>query len=154
METVVFITLFVFVKLFPWLILITVGSYWMVRSRGGFTRLAVTRDSVLPEKILTWAGKWLTFLVILELFLTHKDRFTAPEAYWLNLLPLAWLGLSVYRKDIPGDSTANIVGSWTLMPYATFAFSGKDAPDSIWLSVVTFATAICIGIWRELKRPT
>ncbi len=40
------------------------------------------------------------------------------------------------------------------MPYATFAFSGKDAPDSIWLSVVTFATAICIGIWRELKRPT
>ena len=60
----------------------------------------------------------------------------------------------MYRKDIPGDSTANIVGSWTRMPYATFAFSGKDAPDSIWLSVVTFATAICIGIWRELKRPT
>ena len=135
------------------LFLIVLVRYLAVRRPGGLTRLAVTRDAVLPEKILAWSGKLLTLLVILELFLTHKDRFTASEAYWLNLLPLAWLGLSVYRKDIPGDSTANTVGSWTLIPYATFAFSGKDAPDSIWLSVVLFATAIFIGIRRDLKRP-
>ncbi len=34
-----------------------------------------------------------------------------------------WLGLTFFRKDIPGDRTATNVGIWTLAPYAAYALS-------------------------------
>ncbi len=153
MENIILIFIAAFIKFFPIGALMTIGSYWIVRRRGGISRLVAARETILPERILSWTGKWLTILVILELYLTKKDRFTAMDAYWLNVLPLLWLTLSIRRKDLPADRTANIVGIWTLMPYAAFSLSNKDVPHSAWLSIVAFGVAFSVGIWRDVKRP-
>jgi hypothetical protein len=95
----------------------------------------------------------MMLVISVELYLTQNDLFTASEAYWLNILPLVWLALTLYRKDIPGDRTATNVGIWTLAPYAAYALSPKEMPGSTWLSVCLFGAAFFVGILRDIKRP-
>lgn len=143
-------TLFSFL---PYLIAFSIISY-VVKSRPGlFNDLTPTRERTQAEKILSWSGLLVLLVILVELYLTQNDLFTASEAYWLNILPLLWLALTVYRKDIPGDRTATNVGIWTLAPFAAYALSPKEMPGSTWLSLCLFGAAFFIGIWREGKQP-
>ena len=111
------------------------------------------RERTLPENLLSWSGMLLTILIAVELYLTEYAWLTSADAYWLNILPLMWLGLTFFRKDIPGDRTATNVGIWTLAPYAAYALSPKEMPGSTWLSLCLFGAAFLVGIWRDGKRP-
>jgi hypothetical protein len=111
------------------------------------------RERTLPENLLSWSGMLLTILIAVELYLTEYAWLTSADAYWLNILPLMWLGLTFFRKDIPGDRTATNVGIWTLIPYAAYAFSHKETPTSSWLSLCLFGAAFLVGSWRDAKRP-
>ncbi len=111
------------------------------------------RERTLPENLLSWSGLLLTILIAVELYLTEYAWLTSADAYWLNILPLMWLGLTFFRKDIPGDRTASNVGIWTLAPYAAYALSPKEMPGSTWLSLCLFGAAFLVGIWRDGKRP-
>ena len=111
------------------------------------------RERTLPENLLSWTGLLLTILIAVELYLTEYAWLTSADAYWLNILPLMWLGLTFFRKDIPGDRTATNVGIWTLAPYAAYALSPKEMPGSTWLSLCLFGAAFLVGIWRDGKRP-
>jgi len=95
----------------------------------------------------------LTVAVGIELHLTKGDFLTANEAYWLNILPLLWLALTLYRKDIPGDRTATSIGIWTLTPYAAYTLSNKESPESTWLSLCLFGAAFLVGTLRDGKQP-
>lgn len=95
----------------------------------------------------------LTVAVGIELHLTKGDFLTASEVYWLNILPLLWLALTLYRKDIPGDRTATNVGIWTLAPYAAYVLSNKESPESTWLSLCLFGGAFLVGTLRDAKQP-
>jgi hypothetical protein len=135
----------------PYLIAFSIISY-VVKSRPGlFNDLTPTRERTQAEKILSWSGLLVMLVILVELYLTNNDLFTASEAYWLNILPLLWLTLTVYRKDIPGDRTATNVGIWTLAPYAAYALSPQEMPGSTWLSLCLFGAAFVIGIWREIR---
>jgi hypothetical protein len=143
-------TLFSFL---PYLIVFSIISY-VVKSRPGlFNDLTPTRERSQAEKILSWSGLLVMLVILVELYLTQNDLFTASEAYWLNILPLVWLTLTLYRKDIPGDRTATNVGIWTLAPYAAYALSPKEMPGSTWLSLCLFGAAFLVGTWRDAKRP-
>lgn len=135
------------------IVLIIIGRYLAGRGPASLTAEENERASDKSETALTWAGATLTLLACAELYLTQWNHLTANEAYWLNLLPLLWLALTVYRKDIPGDRTATNAGILTLTPYAAFAFSQKELPDSTWLSLCLFGWAFFIGIWRDMRRP-
>ena len=111
------------------------------------------RERTLPENLLSWTGLLLTILIAVELYFTEYVWLTSADAYWLNILPLMWLGLTFFRKDIPGDRTATNVGIWTLAPYAAYALSPKEMPGSTWLSLCLFGAAFLVGIWRDGKRP-
>jgi hypothetical protein len=133
--------------------LIILGRYLVMR---GPARLSAEENDRAPdvnEKALSWASMALTAAVGVELHVMKGDFLSSSEAYWLNILPLAWLGLTFFRKDIPGDRTATNVGIWTLTPYAAYVFSHKELPESIWLSLCLFGWAFFIGIWRDDKRP-
>ncbi len=133
--------------------LIVLGRYL---ARRGAVRLSAEendRVSTVGEKTLTWSGVLVTFAVGAELYLTKWNYLTAVEAYWLNLLPLLWLGFTLFRKDIPGDRTATNVGIWALTPYAAYAFSQKELPGSTWLSLCLFGWAFVCGTWRDMRRP-
>jgi hypothetical protein len=146
----VVVTLFSFL---PYLIVFSIISY-VVKSRPGlFNDLTPTRERSQAEKILSWSGLLVMLVILVELYLTQNDLFTASEAYWLNILPLVWLTLTLYRKDIPGDRTATNVGIWTLAPYAAYALSPKEMPGSTWLSLCLFGAAFLVGTWRDAKRP-
>ena len=134
--------------------LIILGRYLVMRGPAGLTALENDRTPDLGEKALSWASMALTAVVGVEVHILKGDFLSSSEAYWLNILPLLWLALTLYRKDIPGDRTATNVGIWTLAPYAAYAFSPKELPESIWLSLCLFGWAFFIGIWREDKRPT
>jgi hypothetical protein len=137
----------------PYLIAFSIISY-VVKSRPGlFNDLTPTRERAQAEKILSWSGLLMMLVISVELYLTQNDLFTASEAYWLNILPLVWLALTLYRKDIPGDRTATNVGIWTLAPYAAYALSPKEMPESTWLSLCLFGAAFFNGILRDAKRP-
>ena len=137
----------------PYLIAFSIVSY-VVKSRPGlFNDLTPTRERSQAEKILSWSGLLVMLVILVELYLTQNDLFTASETYWLNILPLVWLALTLYRKDIPGDRTATNVGIWTLAPYAAYALSPKEMPGSTWLSVCLFGAAFFVGILRDIKRP-
>ena len=137
----------------PYLIAFLIISY-VVKSRPGlFNDLTPTRERTQAEKILSWSGLLVMLVILVELYLTKNDLFTASEAYWLNILPLLWLTLTVYRKDIPGDRTATNVGIWTLAPYAAYALSNKETPESTWLSLCLFGAAFLVGTLRDAKRP-
>ena len=137
----------------PYLIAFSIISY-VVKSRPGlFNDLTPTRERAQAEKILSWSGLLMMLVISVELYLTPNDLFTASEAYWLNILPLVWLALTLYRKDIPGDRTATNVGIWTLAPYAAYALSPKEMPGSTWLILCLFGAAFLVGIWRDGKRP-
>ena len=137
----------------PYLIAFSIISY-AVKSRPGlFNDLTPTRERAQAEKILSWSGLLMMLVISVELYLTPNDLFTASEAYWLNILPLVWLALTVYRKDIPGDRTATNVGIWTLAPYAAYALSPKEMPESTWLSLCLFGAAFLVGTLRDAKRP-
>ncbi len=111
------------------------------------------RERTLPENLLSWSGLLLTILIAVELYLTEYAWLTSADAYWLNILPLMWLGLTFFRKDIPGDRTATNVGIWTLAPYAAYTLSPKEMPGSTWLSLCLFGAAFFVGILRDIKRP-
>ena len=95
----------------------------------------------------------VTVAAAIELHIQKGDVLTDVEAYWLNLLPLVWLGFTFYRKDIPGDRTATNVGIWSLTPYAAYVFSPKELPESLWLSLCLFGWAFVLGLWRDSKKP-
>ena len=137
----------------PYLIAFSIISYVVKRRPGLFNDLTPTRERAQAEKILSWSGLLMMLVISVELYLTPNDLFTASEAYWLNILPLVWLALTLYRKDIPGDRTATNVGIWTLAPYAAYALSPKEMPGSTWLSLCLFGAAFLVGIWRDGKRP-
>jgi hypothetical protein len=107
----------------------------------------------MGEKALTWSGVLATLAVGAELYLTQWNYLTDVQAYWLNILPLLWLGFTFYRKDIPGDRTATNVGIWTLAPYAAYALSPKEMPESTWLSLCLFGAAFLVGTSRDMHRP-
>ena len=137
----------------PYLIAFSIISY-VVKSRPGlFNDLTPTRERAQAEKILSWSGLLMMLVISVELYLTQNDLFTASEAYWLNILPLVWLALTLYRKDIPGDRTATNVGIWTLAPYAAYALSPKEMPESTWLSLCLFGAAFLVGTSRDMHRP-
>ena len=137
----------------PYLIAFSIISY-VVKSRPGlFNDLTPTRERAQAEKILSWSGLLMMLVISVELYLTQNDLFTDSEAYWLNILPLVWLALTLYRKDIPGDRTATNVGIWTLAPYAAYALSPKEMPESTWLSLCLFSAAFLVGTLRDAKRP-
>ena len=135
------------------LVLIILGRYWVMRGPAGLTALENDRTPDVGEKALSWASILLTVAVGIELHLTKGDFLTANEAYWLNILPLLWLGLTIYRKDIPGDRTATSAGIWTLTPYAAYVVSHKELPESIWLSLCLFGAAFLVGTLRDGKQP-
>jgi hypothetical protein len=135
------------------LVLIVFGRYLANRGPARLTSEQAERAPDKGEKTLTWAGVALTACACAELYLTKWDYLTDAEAYWLNLLPLLWLGLTLLRKDIPGDRTATNVGLWTITPYAAYGFSPKQLPESAWLSLCVFGAAFFIGTWRDIKRP-
>ncbi len=135
------------------LVLIILGRYWVMRGPAGLTALENDRTRDVGEKALSWASMLLTVAVGIELHLTKGDFLTASEVYWLNILPLLWLALTLYRKDIPGDRTATNVGIWTLAPYAAYALSNKESPESTWLSLCLFGAAFLVGTLRDGKQP-
>ena len=111
------------------------------------------RERTLPENLLSWTGLLLTILIAVELYFTEYVWLTSADAYWLNILPLMWLGLTFFRKDIPGDRTATNVGIWTLAPYAAYALSPEEMPESTWLSLCLFGAAFLVGTLRDMHRP-
>jgi hypothetical protein len=134
-------------------VLILVLRFLIERKPGARLDVPAARERSPTEIVLSWTGLLLAILVGGELYLTHYEWLTSADAYWLNLLPLAWLGVNFFRKDIPGDRTATNVGIWTLAPYVTYIFSQKELPESLWLSLCLFGWAFFIGIWRDAKRP-
>jgi hypothetical protein len=134
-------------------VLILVLRFLIERKPGARLGLPDTRERTLPEKLLTRSGQLLAIFVGVELYLTKNNLLTSVEAYWLNILPLLWLGLTIYRKDIPGDRSATNVGIWTLAPYGAYVSSSKVLPESSWLSLCLFGWAFFVGIWREGKQP-
>lgn len=135
------------------LVLIILGRYWVMRGPAGLTALENDRTPDVVEKGLSRASMLLTVAVGIELHLTKGDFLTANEVYWLNILPLMWLALTLYRKDIPGDRTATNVGIWTLAPYAAYVLSNKESPESTWLSLCLFGGAFLVGTLRDGKQP-
>jgi len=135
------------------LVLIILGRYWVMRGPAGLTALENDRTPDVVEKGLSRASMLLTVAVGIELHLTKGDFLTASEVYWLNILPLLWLALTLYRKDIPGDRTATNVGIWTLAPYAAYVLSNKESPESTWLSLCLFGGAFLVGTLRDAKQP-
>jgi len=134
-------------------VLIILGRYWVMRGPVGLTALENDRNPDVVEKGLSRASMLLTVAVGIELHLTKGDFLTASEVYWLNILPLLWLALTIYRKDIPGDRTATNVGIWTLAPYAAYFLSNKESPESTWLSLCLFGGAFLVGTLRDAKQP-
>jgi len=134
-------------------VLIILGRYWVMRGPAGLTALENDRNPDVVEKGLSRASMLLTVAVGIELHLTKGDFLTASEVYWLNILPLLWLALTLYRKDIPGDRTATNVGIWTLAPYAAYVLSNKESPESTWLSLCLFGGAFLVGTLRDAKQP-
>jgi hypothetical protein len=134
-------------------VLIILGRYWVMRGPVGLTALENDRNPDVVEKGLSRASMLLTVAVGIELHLTKGDFLTASEVYWLNILPLLWLALTLYRKDIPGDRTATNVGIWTLAPYAAYVLSNKESPESTWLSLCLFGGAFLVGTLRDAKQP-
>ena len=134
-------------------VLIILGRYWVMRGPARLTAEENDRTPDLGEKALSWASMLMTVAVGIELHLTEGDFLTASEAYWLNILPLLWLALTIYRKDIPGDRTATSIGIWTLTPYAAYAISNKELPESMWLSLCLFGAAFLVGTLRDAKGP-
>lgn len=134
-------------------VLIILGRYWVMRGPVGLTALENDRNPDVVEKGLSRASMLLTVAVGIELHLTKGDFLTASEVYWLNILPLLWLALTLYRKDIPGDRTATNVGIWTLAPYAAYVLSNKESPESTWLSLCLFGAAFLVGTLRDGKQP-
>jgi hypothetical protein len=134
-------------------VLIVVGRYWVMRGPARLTAEENDRAPCLGEKFLTWASMALTVAAAIELHILKGDVLTDVEAYWLNLLPLVWLGFTFYRKDIPGDRTATNAGIWSLTPYAAYALSNKESPESTWLSLCLFGAAFLVGTLRDAKRP-
>ncbi len=134
-------------------VLIILGRYWVMRGPAGLTALENDRTPDVGEKALTWTSILLTVAVGIELHLTKGDFLTASEAYWLNVLPLAWLLFTFFRKDIPGDRTATSAGIWTLTPYAAYVLSHKELPESMWLSLCLFGAAFLVGTLRDGKQP-
>jgi hypothetical protein len=124
-----------------------------MRGPAGLTALENDRTPDVGEKALTWTSILLTVAVGIELHLTKGDFLTASEAYWLNVLPLAWLLFTFFRKDIPGDRTATSAGIWTLTPYAAYVLSHKELPESMWLSLYLFGAAFLVGTLRDGKQP-
>jgi hypothetical protein len=135
------------------LVLIILGRYWVMRGPAGLTALENDRTPDVGEKALSRASMLLTAAVGIELHLTESDFLTTNEAYWLNVLPLAWLLFTFFRKDIPGDRTATSAGIWTLTPYAAYALSHKELPESEWLSLCLFGAAFLVGTLRDAKQP-
>jgi len=136
------------------IVLIVIGRYFAGRGPASLTAEENERKPEKAEQALTWAGGLLSIAVIAELYLTKWNIMTAGEAYWFNILPLLWLGFTFYRKDIPGDRAATNVGLWTLTPYAAYAFSQKELPESTWLSLCLFGCAFFLGTWRDMRRPS
>jgi len=134
-------------------VLIILGRYWVMRGPAGLTALENDRTPHVVEKALSRASMLLTVAVGIELYLTKGDFLTASEAYWLNILPLLWLALTIYRKDIPGDRTATSAGIWTLTPYAAYVLSHKELPESMWVSLCLFGAAFLVGTLRDAKGP-
>ena len=134
-------------------ILILVLRFIIERRRLPRLDVPTARERTLPENLLSWTALLLTILIAVELHFTEYAWLTSADAYWLNILPLMWLGLTFFRKDIPGDRTATNVGIWTLIPYAAYAFSHKETPTSSWLSLCLFGAAFLVGSWRDAKRP-
>ena len=134
-------------------VLIILGRYWVMRGPAGLTALENDRTPDVVETALSRASMLLTVAVGIELYLTKGDFLTASEAYWLNILPLLWLALTIYRKDIPGDRTATSIGIWTLTPYAAYVLSHKELPESTWLSLCLFGWAFIVGTLRDAKGP-
>jgi len=134
-------------------VLIILGRYWVMRGPAGLTALENDRTPDVVEKGLSRASMLLTVAVGIELHLTKGDFLTASEVYWLNILPLLWLALTLYRKDIPGDRTATNVGIWTLAPYAAYVLSNKESPESTWLSLCLFGGAFLVGTLRDARQP-
>ena len=133
--------------------LIILGRYLVMR---GPDRLSAEENGRAPdvgEKALSWAGMALTAAVGVEVHIMKGDFLSSGEAYWLNIIPLLWLGFTLFRKDIPGDRTATNVGLWTLAPYAAYAFSHKELPESNWLSFCLFGWAFLLSTWRDMRRP-
>jgi len=124
-----------------------------MRGPAGLTALENDRNPDVVEKGLSRASMLLTVAVGIELHLTKGDFLTASEVYWLNILPLLWLALTLYRKDIPGDRTATNVGIWTLAPYAAYVLSNKESPESTWLSLCLFGGAFLVGTLRDARQP-
>jgi hypothetical protein len=136
------------------IVLIVIGRYFAGRGPASLTAEENERKPEKAEQALTWAGGLLSIAVIAELYLTKWNIMTAGEAFWFNILPLLWLGFTFYRKDIPGDRAATNVGLWTLTPYAAYAFSQKELPESTWLSLCLFGWAFFLGTWRDMRRPS
>jgi hypothetical protein len=135
------------------IVLIVIGRYWAGRGPASLTAEENERKPDKAEQALTWAAGLLSIAVGAELYLAKWNHLTDVQAYWLNILPLLWLALTVYRKDIPGDRTATSVGIWALTPYAAYAFSQKELPESTWLSLCLFGWAFFLGTWRDMQRP-
>ena len=132
--------------------LIILGRYLVMR---GPDRLSAEENGRAPdvgEKAFSWAGMALTAAVGVEVHIMKGDFLSSGEAYWLNILPLLWLALTIYRKDIPGDRTATSAGIWTLTPYAAYVLSHKELPESMWLSLCLFGAAFLVGTLRDAKR--
>lgn len=134
------------------LVLIILGRYLARRGAARLSAEENDREPTMGEKALTWSGISITLVVGAELHLTKWNYLTAIEAYWLNLLPLLWLGFTLFRKDIPGDRTATSVGICALTPYAAYSFSQKELPESTWLSLCLFGWAFVCGTWRDMHR--
>jgi len=135
------------------LIVIVVLRYMVGRRPAAYHDLPAPRERQTPEHLLTWAGGLVTLAVHVELFVTQTEHLAAYDGYWLNLLPLLWLGLTLCRRDIPGDRTATNVGLWTVAPYAAYALSPKEMPESTWLSLCLFGAAFLVGVLRDERPP-
>jgi hypothetical protein len=135
------------------IVLIVIGRYWAGRGPASLTAEENERKPDKAEQGLTWAAGLLSVAAIAELYLTQWNFLTANDAYWLNILPLLWLGFTLFRKGIPGDRTATSVGMWALTPYAAYAFSQKELPETTWLSLCLFGWAFFLGTWRDMQRP-
>jgi hypothetical protein len=133
-------------------VLIYLGHRWATRTPGS-SRQPRVRKADKAEKILIGFGMLLTAVTAAEPYLMNGVFLAAIGAYWLNILPLTWLALTLYRKDIPGDLTATRVGLWTLAPYVACIISFKEPPESMWLSLFLFGWAFVIGTWRDMRRP-
>jgi hypothetical protein len=77
------------------IVLIVLGRYLARRGAVRLTAEENDRGSTMGEKALTWSGVLVTLAVGAELYLTKRNYLTDVQAYWLNLLPLLWLGLTL-----------------------------------------------------------